>query len=127
MGVYDTVEIRCPVCGGTVEFQTKRDDPSLRRYPVERSSQGVLLEICDCSNRGELFCNECHNLIDVLITKVEIFPSRPRDAFWFFNRDEGPVSEEYSSAFREAEEELSTREDYAQAAFYLGGRRPVIF
>lgn len=45
MGLYDGVRIKCPVCGETVEFQSKAGDCDMTIYSLEDAPDSILFDI----------------------------------------------------------------------------------
>lgn len=54
MGMFDSVIVPCPACGGEVEFQSKAGECRLRRYHVSSVPMGIAADLnntsekCDC-------------------------------------------------------------------------------
>lgn len=45
MGLFDSVDIECPVCGKTIEFQSKAGDCDMTIYSLDDAPDSILFDI----------------------------------------------------------------------------------
>lgn len=57
MGMFDSVNAKCPECGGNIEFQSKSGECILRNFPITE----VPLEIAADIDGEYGHCDQCHD------------------------------------------------------------------
>ncbi len=53
MGMFDSVDVKCPACGGNVEFQSKAGDCCLFSYTLETAPDVIIADLADQEERCE--------------------------------------------------------------------------
>ena len=73
MGVFDYVECPCPLCGGTVEFQSKGAD-----HPWMGTYQGDDLPIAVAADCSTGFCRDCDKPMVAVLSGTVTVTARAR-------------------------------------------------
>ena len=66
MGMFDTIEVKCPNCGKTEDFQTKGGGCFLRYYNLKNAPEDVL---SDVNRHSPYTCAKCGIKFEVDIKK----------------------------------------------------------
>lgn len=73
MGVYDTVMVPCPKCGGKYECQSKSGDCTLMTYELEEAPAEVLYDV---NHHAPYYCPNCNIKFGV---QFEIRPAKVKN------------------------------------------------
>ena len=65
MGCFDTVFVKCPLCGFTIEFQSKAGCCKLERYSMREVPIEVALDLAETSK-------QCHNCESIVTLSCEL-------------------------------------------------------
>ena len=74
MGVFDTIEFRCPHCTVYIEEQTKSGDCILGHYNINRAPVNAVMGIL-----GDGRCYECQKDYTIEMVHKPIFEVRKKD------------------------------------------------
>ena len=59
MGVFDTVKVKCPLCGHENHWQSKMGDPCMNHYTLENAPVSVIHDLSD-------FCSGCKKPLKIV-------------------------------------------------------------
>lgn len=74
MGMFDTVNVPCPICGTTSGFQSKSGECSLAEYPLDKAPADVLMDV---NRHSPTTCTKCGTVFGVeliVIARSVVWP-----------------------------------------------------